>query len=151
MIYHESTLPDAVVEIIANNPGEIAGMHVSSDTLLQAVRVMVEQGVMAVFHSGPLVVLLRAFTPDVGLVHICVAQPASPFAVLRGAREFAAWAGEETRYHKLEGRTHNLRLALLATHCGAEIEGMRRESYRMPDGSMADEYELGYILSSTKH
>lgn len=147
-IYHNSQLPPEVVEIIADSKIDIAGVHASQEVVIAVIRNMVEAGSMAVFHSGALVVLLRAYTPYVGIVHLCISAGASPFALLRAGREFLAWAAAETHYHRIEGRTQNLRLALLAAHCGAEIEGVRRESWRNQDGSMADEYELGYILKN---
>ena len=150
MLIYETTLPEEVVEIISCDPGEIAGMRASPETILQAVRIMVEQRSMAVFYQDPIVVLLRAFTADVGIIHVCFAQKRKPITMLRALQAFVAWASAGTGYHKLEGRTPNLRLALLATHCGAEIEGIRRESFRTPEG-MADEYELGYILKNTEH
>lgn len=149
-LYYESTLPDEVVEIISADSGEIDGIKASPESILQAVRIMVAQGSMAVYYQDPVVVLLRAYTPDVGIIHICVSQKRTPISLLRALQSFAAWAGKGTNYHKIEGRTSNLRLALLATHCGAEIEGIRRESFRTPAG-MADEYELGYILKNTEH
>ncbi len=151
MLYHQAKIPDEVIEIIAGSQPEIAGMTASPETILVAVKMMVEAGTMAVFHHGPLVVLIRAYTPYVGIVHFCFAPDPSPFALIRAGKAFTAWARSGTQYHRLEGRTHNLRLALLATHCGATIEGVRKESWRTPDGQMADEYELGYILSTTEH
>lgn len=148
MIHFQSEIPDETVAIMAASDFSLDGVNYNPETVLDAVRLMVRAGSMAVFHSGPLVVLIRALSPHIGVIHFAFAANPSPFALLRAGREFVRWAREGTTYHRLEGRTANLRLALLATHCGAEIEGIRRESCRMPDGSMADEYELGYILGN---
>lgn len=147
--YFQSSLPAEVCEIMTSAPMVLDGVSYNPDTVIQAVRLMVESGQMAIFHHGPLVVLIRGLSPHIGIIHFAFAQNPSPFALLRAGREFVAWARKNTQYHRLEGRTPNLRLALLATHCGAEIEGIRRESSPQPDGSMADEYELGYILNRT--
>jgi hypothetical protein len=103
---------------------------------------------MAIYHASPVVFFLRAMSPDVGIVHLAFEPEVSPFAMRRACLEFIAWAREGTGYHRLEGRTSNLRLAVFGMHCGADMEGIRKESFRTPTG-MADEYELGYILRST--
>ena len=149
-VYIETPVPGDIMDIIATSGLQIGGVTFNNDVILDGLKAMVMQGSMAVIKSGPVVVLMRAFTPDVGIVHACFVPGAKPHAILRGAKEFMVWAAENTHYHKLEARTPNLRLAILMEHCGAEVEGIRRESARTGE-AMADEYELGYILRKQPH
>jgi len=57
---------------------------------------------------------------------------------------------EKTLIHKLETRTPFTELEILAKRCKWAQEGLHKESYEMLDGSFADEYSFGIILTRTE-
>jgi len=57
---------------------------------------------------------------------------------------------EKTLIHKLETRTPFTDLEILAKRCKWDHEGTHKESYQMPDGSFADEYTFGLVLTRTE-
>jgi len=145
MLIHRTELPTEVRAILEADGTDPYDLGVPVAEQIDAVRIGVFTGALALYYVDPVVFMLRARTPHVGDLHISLRPGGNVFGIMRAARKFLKWAPVGTSYHKLEARTPNAALAAVCMRCGAHLEGIRRES-ALVDGVFVDEYEMGYIL-----
>jgi hypothetical protein len=67
--------------------------------------------------------------------------------VIKTYKQFAKLLGEKTHFLKCESRTPLKHFAeTMARAVGASIEGVCKKSFRTKEGTMIDEYLVGFII-----
>lgn len=146
--YYKQQLPQYIVDQLEDEDDGliVAQDSVSFDTK-EAITKLVAAGNLCLFHLNGVSIFVRRKTAWVGHFDTKVSKQATAKDVIKAYKEFFVLAKEKTMYNKLETRTPLEKFAkVMARAAGAELEGVRKASYKTKEGVMVDEYLVGYVV-----
>jgi len=116
--------------------------------LKQIYDTLCQIGKIAVFYNGKIAILVSRKTRFLGSIDTKVGKDTGARDVIRGYKSFVEWARTNTFYYKLETRTPLEKFAktMAKSVPGAKLEGVCEKSYMTKEGTLMDEYIVGFKL-----
>jgi len=151
--YYQTEIPPDVLDFLVDDTEDPAifsqdGILPSKEDQKIILSTACLQGRIVLFYNEAIAVIITRRNAYVGNFDTKVSSTASAREVIKGYKAFFEWAKKETFYNKLETRTPLEKFAKTMTKAvkGAKLEGVLEKSYMTKEGTMINEYLVGYVL-----